>query len=200
MFVLGFAVSFVGVGGPRLVGLATGTQLLYILACFPPYDPESLGWRLAGFTLAVLLLAGAELVLWPDPTPVPYTAKLAIAVSALAGCLVAVAEGWSGRPGGRDRLAALLPGAADAAEALRPSRLPPMQRPASAGRRDRARQPHCCGRPRHAPRPRRPGCAARARCRTRTVSPPLWTSSAPTGRPPRPTASRPTGCAWVRSR
>jgi hypothetical protein len=36
MFVLGFAVSFVGVGGPRLVGLAAGTQLLYILPCFPP--------------------------------------------------------------------------------------------------------------------------------------------------------------------
>lgn len=138
MFVLGFVVSFVGVGGPRLVGLAAGTQLLYILACFPPYDPGSLGWRLAGLTLAVLLLAGAELVLWPDPTPVPYPAKLAIAVSALAGCLVAVADGWSGCPGGRDRLAALLPDAADAAEALRPSRLPPMQRPASAGRRDRA--------------------------------------------------------------
>ncbi|MGA8517929.1 MAG: hypothetical protein WB735_07270, partial [Pseudonocardiaceae bacterium] len=86
MFVLGFVVSFVGVGGPRLVGLAAGTQLLYILACFPPYDPGSLGWRLAGLTLAVLLLAGAELVLWPDPTPVPYPAKLAIAVSALAGC------------------------------------------------------------------------------------------------------------------
>jgi uncharacterized membrane protein YccC len=138
MFVLGFVVSFVGVGGPRFVGLATGTQLLYILACFPPYDPGSLGWRLAGFTLAVLLLAGAELVLWPDPTPMPYTAKLAIAVSALAGCLVAVADGWSGRPGGRDRLAALLPEAIDATDALRPSRLPPTQRPASAGRRDRA--------------------------------------------------------------
>jgi hypothetical protein len=62
MFVLGFVVSFVGVGGPRLVGLAAGTQLLYILPCFPPYDPGSLGWRLAGLTVAVLLLAGAELV------------------------------------------------------------------------------------------------------------------------------------------
>lgn len=138
MFVLGFIVSFVGVGGPRLVGVAAGTQLLYILACFPPYDPGSLGWRLAGLTLAVLLLAGAELVLWPDPTPVPYTAKLAIAVSALAGCLVAVADGWSGHPSGRDQLPSLLPDATDAAEALRPSLLPPTQRPASAGRRDRA--------------------------------------------------------------
>ena len=138
MFVLGFVVSFVGVGGPRLVGLAAGAQLLYILPCFPPYDPGSLGWRLAGVTLAVLLLAGAELVLWPDPTPEPYTAKLGRAVDALAGCLTALADGWTGRAGEGDRLTALLPDAAEAADALRPSRSPPMERPASAGRRDRA--------------------------------------------------------------
>ena len=47
MFVLGFAVAFAGIGGPRLVGLATGTQLLYILPCFPPFDPGSLGHVLA---------------------------------------------------------------------------------------------------------------------------------------------------------
>lgn len=138
MFVLGFVVSFVGVGGPRLVGLAAGAQLLYILPCFPPYDPGSLGWRLAGVTLAVLLLAGAELVLWPDPTPEPYTAKLGRAVDALAGCLTALADGWTGRAGAGDRLTALLPDAREAADALRPSRSPPMERPASAGRRDRA--------------------------------------------------------------
>src|ERR1700712_3142905 len=138
MFVLGFVVSFVGVGGPRLVGLAAGTQLLYILPCFPPYDPGSLGWRLAGLTVAVLLLAGAELVLWPDPTPEPYTAKLARAVGALAGCLRAVADGGTGRGGAPARLAGCLPEATEAADALRPSRLPPTQRPASAGRRDRA--------------------------------------------------------------
>ena len=138
MFVLGFIVSFVGVGGPRLVGIAAGVQLLYILPCFPPYDPGSLGWRLAGLTLAVLLLAGAELTLWPDPAPVPYRHRLGDAVGALAGCLAAVADGWSGDPAGRERLAALLPEATDAADALRPSRLPPTQRPASAGRQDRA--------------------------------------------------------------
>ncbi len=138
MFVLGFAVSYAGVGGPRLVGIAAGTQLLYILPCFPPFDPGSLGWRLAGLTLGVLLLAAAEVTLWPDPTPPPYTAKLADAVAALAGCLDAVADMWSGKPEGKQRFAALLPDATTTAEALRPSRLPPTQRPASAGRRDRA--------------------------------------------------------------
>ena len=38
------------------------------------------GWRLAGLTLGVLLLAAAEVTLWPDPTPPPYTAKLGDAV------------------------------------------------------------------------------------------------------------------------
>src|SRR6185312_12125357 len=82
MFLLGFLVSYAGVGGPRLVGLVSGIQLLYILPCFPPYDPGSLGYRLAGLTVAVLLLAMAELVLWPDPAPVPYQHRLADAISA----------------------------------------------------------------------------------------------------------------------
>jgi uncharacterized membrane protein YccC len=137
MFLLGFAVSFVGVGGPRLVGLAAGMQLLYILPCFPPYDPGSLPERLAGVTIAILLLAAAEVLLWPDPTPVSYRRRLGDAVDALAGCLAAVADDWAGGKGDK-RLAALLPEATDAAEALRPSRLPAIERPASAGRRDRA--------------------------------------------------------------
>ena len=138
MFVLGFAVAYAGIGGPRLVGLATGTQLLYILPCFPPFDPGSLGFRLAGLTLGVLLLAAAEVTLWPDRTPTPYTAKLGDAVAALARCLDAVADMWSGRPDAQERFTAALPEATATAEALRPSRLPPGQRPASAGRRDRA--------------------------------------------------------------
>ena len=80
MFVLGFLVSYAGVGGPRLVGLASGMQLLYILPCFPPYDPGSLGYRLAGLALAVVLLAVAELALWPDRPPVPYERRFGDAV------------------------------------------------------------------------------------------------------------------------
>jgi len=138
MFVLGFAVAYAGVGGPRLVGLAAGTQLLYILPCFPPFDPGSLWLRLAGLTIGVLLLAAAEVTLWPDATPTPYRTKLGDAVGALARCLDAVADMWSGHPEGGERFAAALPAATDAAEALRPSRMPPGMRPASAGRRDRA--------------------------------------------------------------
>jgi uncharacterized membrane protein YccC len=134
MFLLGFTVSYVGVGGPRLSGLAAGMQLLYILPCFPPYDPGSLPARLAGVTIAIVLLAVAEVTLWPDPAPVPYRNRLADAMDSLAGCLTAVADSWEGRPRGRDLVAE----AVDRAEALRPSRLPPLQRPASAGRRDRA--------------------------------------------------------------
>jgi len=134
MVLLGFAVSFVGVGGPRLVGLAAGTQLLYILPSFPPYAPDSLGWRLAGFAMAVVLLVVAELTLWPDPTPRPYRDRLRVAVEALADNLDALADAWSG--GSRERLDPAL--ALDAAEQLRPSLLPPGQAPASASRRDRA--------------------------------------------------------------
>jgi uncharacterized membrane protein YccC len=138
MFVLGFVLSFVGVGGPRLVGLAAGMQLLYILPCFPPYDPGSLIVRLEGLTLALVMLAIAELFLWPDPTPPPYSRRLGDSLSSLAGCLSAVADSWDGDPNGRTRLADLVPTAADLADQLRPSRMPPVLRPASAGRRDRA--------------------------------------------------------------
>src|SRR5579859_998071 len=71
MFVLGFVVTYAGVGGPRAVGLVNGMQLLYILPCFPPYDPGSLGYRIAGLAVATVLLAVAEVTLWPDRPPVP---------------------------------------------------------------------------------------------------------------------------------
>ncbi|BCB91137.1 hypothetical protein Psuf_084500 [Phytohabitans suffuscus] len=138
MFVFGFLISFAGVAGPRLVGLANGVQLLYILPSFPPYDPGSLGYRLAGLTIAVLLLAVAERVLWPDPAPRAYPALLADALTPLAGCLAALADAYDGDAGGRDRAAALMSRATGAAEAIRPTRLAPGQRPASPGRRDRA--------------------------------------------------------------
>jgi uncharacterized membrane protein YccC len=138
MFVLGFAVSFAAVGGPRMVGVVNGLQLLYILPCFPPYAPESLLFRLAGLTLAMVLLAIAEVTLWPDPTPPPYESVLARAVSTLADCLDAAARSVAGEAPGRAGLATALVAANGAAEAIRPLNLQPGQRPASASRRDHA--------------------------------------------------------------
>ena len=139
MFVLGFAVAYAGIGGPRLVGLATGTQLLYILPCFPPFDPGSLGFRLAGLTLGVLLLAAAEVTLWPDATPTPYTDE---ARRRRRRARRAASTRWPtcgrGSPAAGSGSRPRCPRRRTAAEALRPSRLPPGQRPASAGRRDRA--------------------------------------------------------------
>ena len=56
MLVVGFAIAYAGVGGPRVIGAANGLQLLYILPSFPPYLPDALGSRLMGLVLAVALL------------------------------------------------------------------------------------------------------------------------------------------------
>jgi uncharacterized membrane protein YccC len=144
MFVLGFAVSYAAVGGPRLVGLTIGLQLLYILPCFPPYDPGALPVRLVGLTIAVVLLAIGEVLLWPDPSPPPYETVLATAVSTLADSLAAAAASLAVDPTDADhaarraRWSAAIPVAHDAAKALRPVLLQPSQRPASASRRDLA--------------------------------------------------------------
>ncbi|MFD0787642.1 FUSC family protein, partial [Micromonospora azadirachtae] len=76
MLVLGFTVAFVGTGGPRLAGVVGALQLFYILASFPPYQPDSLPQRLIGVTLAAVLLALAEVLLWPDPVPVSYRQRV----------------------------------------------------------------------------------------------------------------------------
>ena len=92
MLVVGFVVAFAGVGNPRLVGLASAFQLFYILASFPPYQPGTLPERLGGVTLAVVLLAAAEVFLWPDPVPVSYRQRLAEAADGVAAFLDAAAE------------------------------------------------------------------------------------------------------------
>jgi hypothetical protein len=45
MLIVGFLLTFAVVAGPRTAGPAPGLQLLYILACFPPYAPQTLGAR-----------------------------------------------------------------------------------------------------------------------------------------------------------
>ncbi|PWI41997.1 FUSC family protein [Streptomyces sp. ICBB 8177] len=131
MLLVGFVVSYAGVGGPRVVGLSSGLQLFYILPCFPPYDPGSLLSRLAGVTIGVVLLAAGELLLWPDPPPPRYTDRLARAADDLADVVAAPAD-----PG---RAEGALRRTGEAMERLRFSTVPPMLRPASPGVRDRAR-------------------------------------------------------------
>ncbi|MFI6449400.1 FUSC family protein [Kitasatospora sp. NPDC050543] len=158
MLVIGFAVAYGSVGGPRLVGLANGLQLFYILPCFPPYVPDTLLSRLSGVTIGLVLLAAAERVVWPEPTPVRYRERLARAVPVVARLADSVAEacaappgraaagpsGARAEPGTPEPQEPLEPLAASrkAVEGLRPLRVPVLERPASAGAVDRALT-HC---------------------------------------------------------
>ncbi|WP_030488329.1 FUSC family protein [Micromonospora chokoriensis] len=138
MLVVGFVVAFAGVGNPRLVGLASAFQLFYILASFPPYQPGTLPERLGGVTLAIVLLAAAEVLLWPDPVPISYRQRLAEAADGVAAFLDAVAQGWtaphaaaSGRDPRRER-------AYDVVAAIELGRIPPAWAPTAAGAQDRS--------------------------------------------------------------
>ncbi|MFI6780485.1 FUSC family protein [Micromonospora sp. NPDC050276] len=138
MLVVGFVVAFAGVGNPRLVGLASAFQLFYILASFPPYQPGSLPERLGGVTLAVVLLAAAEVFLWPDPVPVSYRQRLAEAADGVAAFLDATAErltdphaAVSDRDNRHER-------AYDVVAAIGLNRSPPAWAPTAAGVQDRA--------------------------------------------------------------
>ncbi|MFD8545373.1 FUSC family protein [Streptomyces sp. NPDC059649] len=122
MLVVGFVIAYAGTTGPRIAGAAPGMQLLYILPCFPPYAPQMLGQRLAGFLLGAALLVAAQRFLLPEPDTPPFRRLLAGAADAaadLAELLGAPAPG------------PLLARARAAADALRPSRVPPADVPAS---------------------------------------------------------------------
>ncbi|SCK18769.1 Fusaric acid resistance protein-like [Streptomyces sp. LamerLS-316] len=123
MLAVGFLLAFAAVAGPRAAGAAPGLQLFYILACFPPYDPDALGDRLTGLTVGILLLAATEILL-PDP-PVPaYRQRLADAIGTAAR-----GASDTGVPAQDLR---------EAGARMRLSRLPPSERPAGASRTDRA--------------------------------------------------------------
>ncbi|MFJ4952519.1 FUSC family protein [Streptomyces sp. NPDC088760] len=132
MLVIGFALAFSAVGGPRPAGAAPGLQLLYILPSFPPYDPGSLGDRLIGTTTGAALFVAAEALLFREPAPVPYRERAARAAL--------VAERWAARLATAP--AALtdadLRAAQEASQALRPLNVPEAERPAGPGVRDRA--------------------------------------------------------------
>lgn len=130
MLVVGFLVTYSGVGGPKMVGLANGLQLFYILPCFPPYAPSTLGLRLAGLAAGVLLMAAAEVWLWPAPCPGRYEDRLARAARVAADAL----HGLAADPPRRSDPALWL----EASQGLRMSQVPPDERPVSASARDRA--------------------------------------------------------------
>ncbi|WP_220187630.1 hypothetical protein, partial [Pseudonocardia pini] len=74
MLVVGFAVAYAGVGGPRVAGVANGLQLLYVLPCFPPFAPDTLDQRLLGLVIGGVLLVVADRYLLPAAVGEPVAA------------------------------------------------------------------------------------------------------------------------------
>ncbi|MFF3013560.1 FUSC family protein [Streptomyces sp. NPDC057939] len=131
MLVVGFALAFTAVGGPRPAGAAPGLQLMYILPSFPPYAPDSLDERLVGATVGIALLVLAEMFLFPDPPTVAYRELAARAADTVRRC----ADGLSEAPYTLD--ADLVRTAEEAGTRLRSSQVPEAERPAGPGVRDR---------------------------------------------------------------
>ncbi|MFE6837853.1 FUSC family protein, partial [Streptomyces sp. NPDC057705] len=131
MLVIGFFLAFVAVAGPRASGAAPGLQLLYILPCFPPYAPDTLGQRLLGTTCGLALLILAELFVLPEPRGPSYRQRAAEAADTAAHC-----AGELGRAP-YTLSAAGAQAARAAGESLRPFRVPEADRPAGPGLRDR---------------------------------------------------------------
>ncbi|MFJ4468047.1 FUSC family protein [Streptomyces sp. NPDC089424] len=121
MLVVGFLLAFAAIAGPRPAGAAPGLQLFYILACFPPYEPETLWLRLGGLTYGVVVLALCERFLLPQPAGPTYRETVAQALST-AGDTIS----------GRSRLSPLE--LRDAGARLRLSDTPPAERPAGPDR------------------------------------------------------------------
>jgi uncharacterized membrane protein YccC len=134
MLIVAIVVTFAGIGGPRVVSVANGLQLFYILACFPPYLPGTISSRLTGIAAGAILLTVADRLLWSDPGPRPFSDLLAEAmdrVGDLAAVMIASASV------GAAQVESALIAANAAVEPLRLSSLAPMQRPVSPSARDR---------------------------------------------------------------
>ncbi|MGW4346575.1 FUSC family protein [Streptomyces sp. NPDC004690] len=132
MLVVGFLLAFSAVGGPRWAGAAPGLQLLYILPSFPPYDPGTLGARLAGTTAGLALLAASEALLFTGPDPPSYRERAAAAARRAARCatLLAAPPYTLGD--------AEIQAARETGQTLRSLNVPEAERPAGPGVRDRA--------------------------------------------------------------
>ncbi|MFB7241620.1 FUSC family protein [Streptomyces populi] len=130
MLVIGFAVSFTSAYGPAAAGTVPGLLLFYVLACFPPYAPDTLPQRLGGLLAGGVLLVLCELLLLPAPPVQPYRARIAAALDLASASALASAQGHRHAPERARRLR-------EAGLALRLSQAPPASRPTGAGRTDR---------------------------------------------------------------
>ncbi|WP_240102871.1 FUSC family protein [Streptomyces sp. MUM 16J] len=132
MLVIGFLLSYSAVAGPRLAGAAPGLQLMYILPCFPPFEPQTLPERLGGMTLGVLLLVLCESLLLPDPPTTSYRDLSADAAMTSARCATELTHPpWT-------LATATAAAAREAGDALRPLRVSEAERPAGPGLREQA--------------------------------------------------------------
>ncbi|MCX5384623.1 FUSC family protein [Streptomyces sp. NBC_00083] len=132
MLLIGFALAFAAVGGPRPAGAAPGLQLLYILPSFPPYDPGSLSERLIGTTAGLLLFVAVEALVLPEPAPPSYRARAAdAALTAARTAHVLTTPPYALTADG-------LRAAQRAGQELRLLTVPEAERPAGPSARDRA--------------------------------------------------------------
>ncbi|MEU9096790.1 FUSC family protein [Streptomyces sp. NPDC048361] len=132
MLLIGFALAFAAVGGPRPAGAAPGLQLLYILPSFPPYDPASLPERLFGTTSGLVLFIVLETLILPEPAPLSYRERAAEAARTAAR--IATLLTTSPYTLTADDLRA----ARQSGQELRPLTVPEAERPAGPAVRDRA--------------------------------------------------------------
>ncbi|MFJ2400751.1 FUSC family protein [Streptomyces xanthochromogenes] len=137
LFVVAFTVSYLGVGGPGVGGLATSFQLYYLLPCFPPYAPDTLGQRLGGLAFGILFTALVDRLLPPGPLPVTYRSLLSDAVVTVADYSDSMARVTAGAALG-DEVARCKAAAGQALLTTRLSRVDATERPTSASLRDRA--------------------------------------------------------------
>ncbi|MDQ4116097.1 MAG: FUSC family protein, partial [Actinomycetota bacterium] len=136
ILVVGFAVAYAGVGGPRLVGVANGLHLLYVLPCFPPFQPDTLDQRLFGLALGAVLLILADRYLLPPAPPeriAEKIARLADDVAGFASTVGTVLRGPGSTPAPERRAAVT-----DEAARLRLTRMSTTDRPLSPGVRERS--------------------------------------------------------------
>ncbi|MEU5275285.1 FUSC family protein [Streptomyces asoensis] len=131
MLVVAFVLTFGAVCGPRLAGTVPGLELFYILACFPPFAPDTLPQRLTGVAVGGAALVLCEVAVFPDPPDPPYRARIADTLGLADRAARSLVRGGSPGAVSAGRLRA-------AGRGLRFSQQPAGSRPTGAGRTDRA--------------------------------------------------------------